>query len=187
MTIFPQAPNLTEGQRGLMVLQEPHLTIVKLGLGFSLIVLIDKGFETDGATVPEDELKKSEAVEWICKKIAKHYPGKDYRETLDFLIGTPFERPRILAALVHDALYGRKWKTRWLCDFVYRRILSVIKYDEVRLGIEYSGIRLVGKKNWDAVTDWERVQTSRMTVVRIVRTRNVPSEVSKLFRGKQWF
>ena len=174
MTIFPQDPNLVDSQTpGFKKLVEPHLTFVKMGCGFSLAVLIKVGLETDGATVPKEELEKSDVVKKICKIIAKHYPGKDYKETLDYLIGTPFELPRLLAAIVHDALYGMKWKWRWLCDRVYRAILSETDYDRVRLGIEYSGIRLIGKKSWDAVTDLERDRTRRIVSVKFVLTRNI--------------
>lgn len=174
MTIFPQAPNLVDSQTpGFKKLVEPHLTFVKMGCGFSLAVLIKEGLETDGATVPKEELEKSDVIKKLCKLIAKHYPGKDYKETLDYLIGTPFEVPRLLAAIVHDALYGMKWKWRWLCDRVYRAILSETEYDKVRLGIEYSGIRLIGKKSWESVTDSERVATKKIVTAKFVLTRNI--------------
>lgn len=174
MTVFPQPPNLVDSQtEGFKKLVEPHLTFVKMGCGFSLAVLIREGLETDGATIPKEELEKSDIIKKICKLIAKHYTGKDYKETLDYLIGTPFEKPRLLAAIVHDALYGMKWKWRWLCDRVYRAILSETDYDKVRRGIEYSGIRLLGKKNWDAVTDLERDRTRRIVDVKVVLTRNI--------------
>lgn len=174
MTVFPQKPNLSEpNEKGLATLLEPHLTFVPIFLGYSLMVHIRAGYRTDGATVPKEELENSDVVKKICKIIAKHYPGKDYKETLDYLIGTPFELPRLLAAIVHDALYGMKWKWRWLCDRVYRAILSETDYDRIRLGIEYSGIRLIGKKSWDAVTDLERDRTRRIVSVKFVLTKNI--------------
>lgn len=174
MTVSPQPPNLVDIQpEGFKKLVEPHLTFVKMGCGFSLAVLIREGLETDGATIPKEELEKSCIIKELCKLIAKHYPGKDHKETLDYLIGTPFEMPRLLAAIVHDALYGMKWKCRWLCDRVYRAILSEIDYDKVRRAIEYSGIRLLGKGSWDAVTDLERDRTRRIVDVKVVLTRNI--------------
>ena len=181
MTIFPQPPNLEDSQTiGIKKLVEPHLTFVKMGCGFSLAILIREGLETDGATIPKEELEKSDVVNRLCKIIAKHYPDKDYKETLDYLIGTPFEMPRLLASIVHDALYGSKWKFRWLCDRVYRAILSETDYDKVRLGIEYSGIRLVGKKNWEAVTDLERDRTRKIVSVKIVLSRNIKKIAEKI-------
>ena len=174
MTVSPQPPNLADSQTdGFKKLVEPHLTFVKMGCGFSLSVLIRDGLETDGATIPKEELEKSAFIKKACKLIAKHYPGKDYKETLSYLIGTPFEMPRLLAAIVHDALYGMKWKWRWLCDRVYRSILSESDYDKVRLGIEYYGIRLLGRKSWEAVTDLERDRTRRIVDVKVVLTRNI--------------
>lgn len=181
MTVFPQTPNLVDSQpEGFKKLVEPHLTFVKMGCGFSLAVLIREGLETDGATIPKEELEKSNIIKKICKIIAKHYPGKDYKETLDYLMGTPFEMPRLLAAIVHDALYGMKWKWRWLCDMVYRSILSETDYDKLRLGIEYYGTRLLGKKSWDAVTDLERDRTRRIVDVRVVLTRNIRKIMQRL-------
>lgn len=174
MTISPQLPNLVDSQtNGIKRLVEPHLTFVKVGCGFSLSILIREGLETDGASVPNEDLEKSKVVKALCKIIAKQYPGKDYKETLAYLIGRPFDMPRLLAVIVHDALYGMKWKCRWLCDRVYRAILSDNKYDKVRLGIEYSGIRLIGKKNWESVTDLERDRTRRLVDVKLVLTKNV--------------
>ena len=174
MTVSPQPPNLVDSQTdGFKKLVEPHLTFVKMLCGFSLAILIRSGLETDGATIPKEELEKSAFIKKACKLISKHYPGKDYKETLVYLIGTPFEMPRLLAAIVHDALYGMKWKWRWLCDRVYRAILSESDYDKVRLGIEYYGIRLLGRKSWEAVTDLERDRTRRIVDVKVVLTRNI--------------
>lgn len=173
MTICPQEPILVDTQKaGIKALADDHLTFVDIGLGFSLTVFIKKGFETDGASVPKESLEDSKIVKKICKFISKHYPGKDYKQTLEYLIGTPFEMPRLLAAIVHDALYGMKWKIRWLCDRVYRRILSDLGYDRVRLEIEYGGIRLLGGKSWDAVTKAEKEFTKKLVDVKIVLERN---------------
>ena len=182
MTICPQPPALdvVPHKEGLMELVEPHLTFVYLGAGFSLMVLLKKGFHTDGATVPKKELEDSKVARKICKFISKHYPGKDYKQTLEYLIGTPFEMPRLLAAIVHDALYGMKWKWRWLCDRIYRKILSEQNYDNVRQEIEYSGIRLIGWKNWKSITEEEQSRTHKLAEVRVVLTRNVKSITEKL-------
>ena len=172
MTIFPQEPNLScPNEEGTVTLLEPHLTFVGLGLGYSLMVYIKEGYETDGATVPKEALESSKFVEYACKIIAKHYPGKDYKETLAYLIGTPFEMPRLLASIVHDALYDCKWKWRWLCDWVYKKILKVCHYDAIRMEIEYSGIRLQGGKNWEAVSDLKRDRTRRIVQIRVVRNK----------------
>lgn len=183
MTVFPQMPNLSDpNEKGLATLLEPHLTFVPIGLGYSLMVYIKDGYKTDGASVPREELEDSKIAKEICKIIAKHYPGKDYKETLDYLIGTPFEMPRLLAAIVHDALYDIKWKLRWLCDLVYRKILSSVKYDPVRRDIEYSGIRLIGWKNWNSVSDLKRARARKMVDARFVRSCKKSAIIEKLSR-----
>ena len=92
-------------------------------------------------------------------------------------MGTPFEMPRLLAAIVHDALYSLKWRMRALCDKVYKRILEDVKYDKVRIAVEYLGIRLVGHKNWNAVTKDIKQNTKQLIVVKLVRTKKVNQEI----------
>lgn len=169
MTFFPQRPNLLiDNETGIATLQESHLTIVKMWLGYSLMVYIKPGFKTDGASVPKEDLENNALTKEICKIIAKHYPGKDYKETLDYLIGIPFEMPRLLAAIVHDALYGIKWKIRWICDRVYKKILSNIHYDDVRKDIEYTGIRLLGWKNWRKVSKKKQKEAKKFVVAKLI-------------------
>jgi len=137
------------------------------------MVYVRPGYRTDGASVPREDLEDSKIAKEICKIIAKHYPGKNYKETLDYLIGTPFETPRLLAAIVHDALYDIHWKFRWACDNVYRKILSVLKYDPVRREVEYSGIRLLGWKNWNSVSDLRRDRSRKIVSAKIVRNSKI--------------
>lgn len=171
MTFSPSPPKYTVDEpTGIATLLDSHITFVRFPLGFSLMVHLKPGFRFDGASVPKEDLEDSKIVKRICKFIAKHYPDKDYKEMLEYLIGTPFEMPRLLAAIVHDALYGMKWKFRWICDKVYRRILSAIGYDKVRLDIEYSGIRILGWKNWDSVNKEEIENTKQVTEVKVIRT-----------------
>ena len=182
MTIFPQKPILVECKykNGWMELVEPHLTFLDIGFGYSLMVLLKKGYKTDGASVPKDELEDSEVAKQICKLIAKHYPDKNYKETLEYLIGTPFEMPRLLAAIVHDGLYDIKWKFRWICDRIYRAILSDCNYDEVRKEIEYTGIRLLGWKNWNKVTKKHRKKMKDFVSADIVRTKKISKLKKKM-------
>lgn len=149
------------------------------------MVYVKEGYETDGATVPKEALESSKFVEYACKIIAKHYPGKDYKEMLDYLIGFPFEMPRLLAAIVHDALYDCKWKFRLVCDLVYRKILTLLDYDKVRKEIEYTGIRLLGWRNWNAVTDLKRDRTRKLVTVRIIRKSKTAKIVKELEQEKK--
>jgi hypothetical protein len=144
------------------------------------MVYIGAGFKTDGASVPKEELEDSKLAKEICKLIAKHYQGKNYKETLAYLIGTPFEMPRLLAAIVHDALYSYKWKIRWICDLIYRRILCIQKYDSARTTIEYAGIRIIGWKNWNSVTDFERDRTRKIVKIKFIRNKKIQEEIDKM-------
>ena len=184
MTIFPQEPHLVDSTKeGFKVLVEPHLTFVELGFGYYLWVLIDKGFETDGASVPSEWLHNSKFIDTACKLIAKKYPGMSSKEMLDYLIGTPFEMPRILAAIVHDALYSFHWNIRILCDWIYKKILEWLNYDSTRKTIEHLGIRLMGGKNWDSVTKKEKIKTRKMVTIKFVREKKLKSEIIKLLQN----
>lgn len=182
MTISPQPPvlNVVPNSEGIMELAEPHITFVNVGLGYSVMVLIGNGFRTDGASVPTEWLHNSKLIDMACKVIAKKYPWMNSEEMLDFLIGTPFEMPRLLAAIVHDALYSYHWKWRILCDWIYKRILEDICYDPTRLTIEHLGIRLIGGKNWDSVNKEEKIETRKLVTVKFIRTRNIDKEIRKL-------
>ena len=183
MTISPQPPLLipVEGKDGIKEFKEDHLTFIKVGFGYSLKVFIKAGYRTDGASIPtwlqDDEIRK-----FIKTKYPKIQTRSDLEDLIKFLVGTPWDMPRLLASVVHDVLYGRKWKFRWLCDKVYRWTLEQVCYDKVRTEIEYAGVRLVGWRNWDMVTDWEKTQTKRLSDVRFIRTRDIDSEIAMLAR-----
>ena len=185
MTIAPQQPILTPiaGKGNLRTLVEDHLTFVKVGFGYSLEVLIKAGYETDGATIPDNLLQDEKYGKKIEEYIRTKYPSiktkyeYDLENLVKYLIGTPWDMPRLLAAIVHDVLYGRKWKIRWLCDKVYRLILLENNYDVIRAEIEYGGIRLIGWKNWESVSDSERKQTKRLSEVKIIKTKNKEKEI----------
>lgn len=159
MTVFPEAPKLkkvsTLRAREMRCLAEDHLTYVKMPFGFSLEILIKAGFLTDGASVPE----------WGTS-----------------IIGTPWDMPRLLAALVHDALYSRKWKIRWLCDFVYWQILKSTDHPTTMREVEYDAIRLFGWKAWYDVSKQEKRSAKSLVSVRWLRTKNISD--SPLLKSK---
>lgn len=159
MTVFPEAPKLekvsTFRAREMRCLVEDHLTYVKMPFGFSLEILIKAGFLTDGASVPE----------WGTS-----------------IIGTPWDMPRLLAAIVHDALYSRKWKIRWLCDFVYRQILKSTDHPTTMREVEYDAIRLFGWKAWCNVSKQEKRCAKSLVSVRWLRTKNISD--SPLLKSK---
>ena len=185
MTICPNAPRLVcmPDSPRTRVLVEPHLTTVKLPLGYSVIVHIGAGYETDGATIPDKILDDEQYGEQIQRYFYCQFEQIETRcdleELLRSLIGKPFDMPRLLGAIVHDALYSCKWLCRVLCDWLYKRILSDIDYNKVQLTIEYAGIRLMGWRYWNAVSDLERDRARKIITVKIVRTRNVQKEIAR--------
>ena len=190
MTIAPESPKLVpiEGKSGTKRLAEDHLTFVKVGFGYSIEVLIKNGYETDGATIPEQLMKDKEYGNQIWDFIRSKY--RDIKTTSEVddlirrLVGTPWDMPRLLAAIVHDVLYGLKWKIRWLCDRIYRLILLENNYDLIRADIEYCGIRLIGWKNWEAGTKAEKRQTKQLTVVRFIRDKKIRREIERLRKDR---
>lgn len=186
MTISPEPPKLEDipDEPGYKVLAEPHLTFVEIALGYSLMVHIDKGFVTDGASVPNNLLDDPECGPHIKRIIKAAYPNittrYDFESLFHYLVGKPFDMPRLLAAIVHDALYGCKWKWRWICDKIYRWILLQNHYSYVRADIEYSAIRLAGWRNWNAVTDLERDRTRELVRIEFVRTKKIEKLINKM-------
>lgn len=145
MTVCPDKPRLAPTcVDGVMELTDGHMTVVPLWLGFELVVVVKPGYATDGASVPE---------------------------RLQPAFGGPWDMPRLLAALVHDALYSRRWKCRWLCDIIYRKILMNVGYPADRLALEYAAIRADGWKSWKAVNKEEVKLTKTLTSVEVRRSR----------------
>lgn len=82
------------------------------------------GFTTDGASIPR-------WLWWLC--------------------GTPYESPRIFAALVHDYLYGGgdPETTRADADDLYRDIQIALGVSRVKAYVEWLALRLCGWTHWN--------------------------------------
>ena len=186
MTISPQPPNLVpvDEKDTTRRLVEPHLTFVKVGFGYSLMILIKPGFETDGASVPEkifsDEEYKADMIETVEVEYEDVATRWDLENLIKYLIGNRWDMPRLLAAIAHDCLYGRKWMWRWVCDRIYRMILGDNNYDRRRIEIEYAAIRLAGWRNWNSVTNEEQKKVEAHSEVEFIRTKNIEKEIEKL-------
>lgn len=185
MTLSPEKPKLKDSQEeGFKVLVEPHLTFVDLGFGYSLEVLIREGFETDGASVPKNILYDKDYGKYFQNYLIRKYPKIgtrwDMEKLWEKIIGSPWDMPRLLAAIVHDALYGIKWKFRWICDIIYRKILVLNKYDRIKSDIEYSCISLVGWRHWNKKTKEEIEKNKILVKVDFVRTKNIPDIIHQL-------
>ena len=122
MTIAPQPPALADFQPGIKRLEDTHQTVVKIFWIFGLSITLQPGLYTDGASIPP---------------------------IFQGIVGSPWAMPRLLAAIVHDALYGAHWAFRWLCDRIYLLIrLQNHPADKRLCYLEYVAIRLGGREAW---------------------------------------
>lgn len=122
MTVSPHLPLLVDYERGIKRLETAHQTIVKLFWIFGLSITLQPGLYTDGASIPP---------------------------IFQGIVGSPWAMPRLLAAIVHDALYGAHWAFRWLCDRIYLLIrLQNHPADKRLCYLEYVAIRLGGREAW---------------------------------------
>lgn len=191
MTIAPEAPRLLpiEGNEAYRRLVEDHLTYIRVGFGYSLRVLIKAGYETDGASIPSQLMADDIYGEKFLHIIESYYSAISTRwdliKQVKQIVGNPWDMPRILAAIVHDALYGRKWKCRWMCDMIYRRILATFGYNKMMTAVEYAGIRLIGWRNWGKITSHELETTKLLTEVNFVRNRKVVDGIAQLTKSNR--
>ena len=122
MTVSPHLPLLVDYERGIKRLETAHRTIVKLFWIFGLSITLQPGLYTDGASIPP---------------------------IFQGIVGSPWAMPRLLAAIVHDALYASHWAFRWLCDRIYLLIrLQNHPADKRLCYLEYVAIRLGGREAW---------------------------------------
>lgn len=189
MTIFPEQPKLEAAEpkdgKEMRRLVEDHITAVKVIFGWSLIIVVKAGYKTDGASVPQfGRLSEDpESEKKLIELIRKYYPEKCDLSAFNSIIGTPWDLPRLLAAIVHDGLYGIKWAIRFLCDRVYKWILQEADYDFIKRELEYDVIRLFGWRNWNAVTDEEIEESKKLVSVEWIRTKNVKNRIEELIES----
>ena len=125
MTVSPQLPALADFQPGIKRLEATHQTVVKIFWIFGLSITLQPGLYTDGASIPP---------------------------IFQPLVGSPWAMPRLLAAIVHDALYGAHFAWRWLCDQIYLKIRLQTGGDRRLALLEYTAIRLGGRDAWKEKT-----------------------------------
>ena len=116
-----QSPVLADYQPGIKRLEAPFITTVRLFWVFGLRITLLPGLYTDGASIPA-----------FCQP----------------LVGSPWAMPRLLAAIVHDALYGAHFAWRWFCDRIYLAIRLQTGGDRRLALLEYAAIRLGGRAAW---------------------------------------
>lgn len=151
MTIAPYSPRFKDsGTPGLRILLEDHKTTVKLWRFIGLEITILAGLLTDGASIPQK---------------------------LQIVAGGPWMMPRLLAAIVHDALYAAHWLCRWACDVVYWLVRRQFGEDtKIPATVEYTAIRLGGKSAWKEKTP-EGIEAARKLLK--IRLVFIPAPVEK--------
>lgn len=187
MTFFPKHPKMEKAPpkdgREMRRLTEDYVVFAPFCLGWSLEIVVRKGFAFDGASIPDDLFFKYK--DKIQKVVEKLYPGEDVETVYRRLVGTPWDFPRLHAALPHDGLYGAHLKCRWVADRAYKNILKSAGYDPKRREIEYDCIRLFGAEHWDAVESEEKKATRKMVSAHWIRTKNVPSRIAQLLKKEK--
>lgn len=143
MTTSPEEPRLTEVpedhplvKAGVFkaseckMLADDYLAVVPMMFGLRLRIVVRKGYITNGASVPA------------------YLPER--------IFGDRWAMPRIIAALLHDALYSVKWKFRWLADRVYLWCLKDLGYPCAAAHFEYDCIRIAGWRSWRDIPSVEK-------------------------------
>lgn len=135
MTIAPYSPRFKDsGTPGIRILLEDHKTVVKLFSFIGLEITILAGLLTDGASIPQK---------------------------LQIVAGGPWMMPRLLAAIVHDALYASHWFCRWACDVIYWLVRRQFgEATKIPATVEYTAIRVCGKSAWKEKTP-EGIEAAR--------------------------
>ena len=119
------SPVLADFEPGVKRLEAPFVSTVRLFWVFGLCITLIPGLYTDGASIPP---------------------------IFQPFVGSPWAMPRLLAAIVHDALYGAHFAWRWLCDRIYLAIRIQTGADRRLALLEYAAIRLGGRSAWDEKT-----------------------------------
>lgn len=151
MTIAPYAPRFKDsGTPGIRVLLEDHKTVVKLWSFIGLEITILAGLLTDGASIPQ---------------------------RLQFAAGGPWAMPRLLAAIVHDALYAAHWFCRLACDIIYKLVRAQFgEGTQIAAFLEYTAIRAGGKSAWNEKTP-EGIEAARKLLK--IRLVFLPAPIEK--------
>lgn len=127
---------------GMKATVEDHVTVVRLFKFIGLEITILAGLLTDGASIPVK-------LQTIC--------------------GSPWAMPRLLAAIVHDALYAAHWCCRWVCDIIYYLIRVQYGTDtSVVAKVEYAAIRVGGRSAWKEKTPASIEAARKLVKIRFV-------------------
>lgn len=117
-TVFPQSPLLKPITNDKWLVEEHFMCAHK-----KYVVNITKGFESDGASIPNTPL-----IRW--------------------LIGHPFSLPLLPCALVHDALYAGELMKQKEADWFFLELMQKAGIGWAKRNAVYSAVRLAGWAVW---------------------------------------
>lgn len=112
-------PLMRATDHGTWILEEEFQTMV-----FGYLIVIQKGYEWDGASIPR----------WAWS-----------------LIGHPLDDDHIIASLFHDALYGLKLLPRALCDRIFKELLRRDGVSKTKQNLMYYAVRVGGNRGYREV------------------------------------
>lgn len=77
--------------------------------------------------------------------------GASIPKALRFICGSPYQEPRLYAALVHDWLYsgGDPEATRAEADALFRDMQIALGISKIKARIEWAALRLCGGSHWE--------------------------------------
>lgn len=135
-------PKLRAAGDGTSILVKDYAKTLRLVpiLPFALTISIRAGFRTDGASIP--------------------VPMRRF-------IGNPFDTVRLIAAVLHDALYLSHLLPRIVADFIYYLALRQCSHmPRAYAFAEYLALRAGGKEAWNEKTPSDIAEGRRLVRVR---------------------
>ena len=135
-------PKLRAAGDGTRILMKDYAKTLRLVpiLPFAVTISIRGGFRTDGASIPVP---------------------------LRRFIGNPFDHVRLIAAVLHDALYLSHLLPRIVADFIYYLALRQCSHmPRAYAFAEYLALRAGGKAAWNEKTPSDIAEGRRLVRVR---------------------
>ena len=140
-------PKLRAAGDGTRILVKDYAKTLRLVpiLPFAVTISIRAGFRTDGASIP--------------------VPMRRF-------IGNPFDTVRLIAAVLHDALYLSHLLPRIVADFIYYLALRQCSHmPRAYAFAEYLALRARGKEAWQEKTPQSIAEARKLVSCRFTATK----------------
>ena len=155
---LPKLRAAGDGTRILMRDYSVRLTLFPLPFTLfspAIIISIRQGFRTDGASIPQ---------------------------SLRRFIGHPFDHVRLIAAVVHDAIYATHLVPRIVADFIYYLALRQCSHmPRAYAFAEYLALRGRGKAAWNEKTPQSIAEAHKLVSVKFRVKRTLYSSPFTLY------